>query len=91
MKKNDGVFFWLIIFLIYVFSQRGFITTDVYNFFVQPLKKRNSLQRHGLGGLHIMTRAKIAHTGTETGYAAIASAISFFEVQSVLVYLHCIV
>ncbi|XP_077324277.1 A disintegrin and metalloproteinase with thrombospondin motifs 13 isoform X2 [Lithobates pipiens] len=49
---------------------RGFITTDVYNFFIQPLKKRHSLQSRGLGGLHIMSREKIAHPDSQNHHEA---------------------
>ncbi|KAM5146643.1 A disintegrin and metalloproteinase with thrombospondin motifs 13 [Mantella aurantiaca] len=38
---------------------RGFITTDSYHFFIQPIKKKHSLKRQGL---HIMSHAKLAHT-----------------------------
>ncbi|XP_018419210.1 PREDICTED: A disintegrin and metalloproteinase with thrombospondin motifs 13 [Nanorana parkeri] len=49
---------------------RGFITTDFYHFFIQPLKKRHSMQRQGLSDLHIMSRAEIAHTDSPKHHEA---------------------
>ncbi|XP_072285923.1 A disintegrin and metalloproteinase with thrombospondin motifs 13 isoform X2 [Pyxicephalus adspersus] len=41
---------------------RGFITTDFHRFFIQPVKIRNSLQKQGPQGLHIISKEKIPHT-----------------------------